>query len=178
MYQVVPKRTNTKASGLILLFFAGAAALMLITMLVPSIPFRWVFQLISLFLLTVAIFFVTRYSTKSFFYRIESRGGEDRGDLTVTETDTKGKKQITVCRVGVCNVIRCDHLKDPKQAEGALIDLKKRRIKLFDYTVDFHPADSILVLVNEGEEELAIRLSFDLVLLQLLTPAEEESTQN
>lgn len=171
MYQVIPKRTNSQASRLILLFFAGAAALMLITMLVPSIPFRWVFQLIALGLLTAAIFLVTRYITKLFFYRIEN------GDLTVIETDGKGKKQITVCRVGVGNVIRCEHLTRPEQTDAALADLKKRKIKLFDYTVDLRPAESLLVLVVEGGEELAIRLSFDEGLLSILTPEGEDEAE-
>ncbi len=168
MYQYTPKRTGAKANRLILLFFAGAAALMLITMLVPTVPFRWVFQLISLCLLTAAIFLVTRYITKLFFYQIED------GDLTVMETDTRGKKRITVCRVGISSVIRCEHLTESAKISAALADLKKQKIKLFDYTADLLPAESILLVVNEGGEDLAIRLSFDETLLTLLTPDENK----
>lgn len=167
MYEYSPKRTNTAAQRLILLFFLGAAALILITMLVPTVPFRWVFQLIAIGLLTAAIFLVTRYVTKLFLYRIEN------GDLTVTEADARGKRQITVCRVSVANIQSLERLDEPNVADAALSDLKKQKIKLFDYTADLRPADSILLVVREGGEDLAIRLSFDEILFGLLGDAEE-----
>ena len=162
MYEYSPKRTNTAARRLILLFFLGAAALILITMMVPNVPFRWVFQLIAIGLLTAAIFLVTRYVTKLFLYRIEN------GDLTVTEADARGKRRITVCRVGVANIQSLERLDEPHAANAALADLKKQKIKLFDYTADLRPADSILLVVREGGEDLAIRLSFDETLFELL----------
>ncbi len=164
MYQYIPKRTNQTARKLILLFFAGAAALMLITMIARAVPFRWVFQLIALFLLTAAIFLVTRYVTKLFLYRIES------GDLTVIETDTRGKKRLTVCRVGIANVSRVHRLTDQAQTKAILAELRGNKIKVFDYTVDLRPSDSILAVVNEGGEDLAVRLSFDEQLFALLSP--------
>ena len=168
MYELIPKRTNKKANEMILLFFIGAAAMMLVTMLFPTVPFRWAFQLISLCLLTAGVFLVTRYVTKLFFYRIEE------GDLIVTETDTRGKKRLVVCRVGVSSVVRCERLTDANQVKAALASLRKQGVKVFDYTVDLRPAESILLVVNEGGDDLAVRLSFDDTLFSILTPKEAE----
>ena len=96
MYELIPQKTNKIAARLVALSFFGAAAVLLCTVLAPAVPFRWVFQLIAILLLTAGVFLTTRYLTKLFFYRIT----ED-GDLTVTEAAANGKRQVTVCRVAV-----------------------------------------------------------------------------
>ena len=157
---------------MILLFFLGSAALLATTMLVPTVPFRWVFQLLAIFLLTAGVFLTTRYLTKLFFYRIQN------GDLTVTEANTNGKRQITVCRVGLSGILSVTECHSATEAKEQIKALKKRRVKYFDYTVDLQPAESLLVLVEEGGEELALRLSYDEQLAERLTPIQAEEAEH
>lgn len=173
MFELTPKRTNTTARKMILLFFLGSAALIVTTMLVPTVPFRWIFQLVAVLLLTAGVFLTTRYVTKLFIYRIQD------GDLTVTEANSNGKRQITVCRVGLSGILSVTEQDTAGAAKEQIQALKKKRVKLFDYTVDLEPARSIFVIVSEGGEELALRLSYDEALLALLKDAvsDKESSE-
>ena len=174
MYELIPRPVGATAKKLILLFFFGASALMLITMLVPSIPFRWVFQLIALGLLTAAVFLVTRYVTKLFFYRLEQT--QSGIDLTVTEASANGKRQITVCRIGLNAIEECVLLENPVAEKERLREIRKACVKLYDYTLELHPAQSIFLIVTEGGERLAIRLSYDKTLFDLLSPQDNENS--
>lgn len=170
MYELIPRKTNQTARRLILLLFLGAAAVIVVTMLVPTVPVRWLFQLIAIGLLTGGVFLTTRYVTKLFIYRAEVGG-----DLTVSEANANGKRQITVCRVGLSSIRRRTLLDSPCAARAALDELKANKKKLFDYCVDLQPAESILLTVEEGGETFAIRLSFDPVFFELLSPTEPET---
>ncbi|MBE6546138.1 MAG: hypothetical protein E7668_01695 [Ruminococcaceae bacterium] len=173
MYEFIPQKTNQTARKLILLFFAGAAALFALTLLVPAIPFRWVFQLFALALLTAAIFLVTRYVTKLYIYRTEPTAG-GAVDLTVTEAAANGKRAVTVCRIGLSQIRHRRLVSSQTEFDAALKELKKERIRLYDYTVDLHPTESILLLAEEGGETLALRLAYDQTLFELLTPTESD----
>ena len=170
MYELTPKKTNKTAGKLILLLFLGAAALILITVAVPpllkvELPLRWVFQLIAIFLLTAGIFLTTRYITKLFIYRVT-----EKRDLTVTEAASNGKRPITVARVGLDGIRERIYVDSPAAADAEIKRLKKEKIKLYDYTVDYQPAESIFLVVVEGGERLALRLSYDKNLYDLLIP--------
>ena len=172
MYEWIPKKRNQTARNMIFLLFGGAAVLLLVTMAVPGVPFRWAFQLIALGLLTASLFLVTRYLTKCFVYRI-IEDGEGGYDLTVTETATNGKRAVTVCRVGMRNVlsvVRLD-LSDGGASLAKWKEIKKKRGRIFDYCADFRPTVSVLVTVREGGEDLMIRLSPEDELTALLERA-------
>ena len=176
-YELIPKRSNTTARSMVMVLMIGAFALMFFTVLFPTLPFRWVVQLIALVLLTAGIFMTTRYLTKLFIYRIISDGASF--DLTVTEAAVNGKRQVTVCRVGLGGIQeRC--LLEQSNAEETkkrFDTLKKEQIKLYDYCVDYRPVKSILILAEEGEQSFAIRLSYDEELWSYLSPMEKEEEQ-
>ena len=116
----------------------------------------------------------TRYLTKLFIYRIISNGASF--DLTVTEAAANGKRQVTVCRVGLGG-IRERHLLEQSNAEEnkkRFDTLKKGQIKFYDYCVDYRPAQSILIVAEEGGQSYAIRLSYDEELWSYLLPMEKE----
>ena len=167
MYELIPSKTNKTAARLVALMFFGAAAVLLCTVLAPAVPFRWAFQLVAILLLTVGVFLTTRYLTKLFFYRIT----ED-GDLTVTEAAANGKRQVTVCRVAVSGVRELCLPESPDQVKELKKRLRREKIRLYDYTVDYRPVQSIFVIVLEGDTPLCIRLAYDQTLAKLLTPKE------
>lgn len=173
-YEWIPTKSNQKARNTVIVLFFGALALMLIPTAFPTLPFRWVIQLLALVLLTAGIFMTTRYLTKMFFYRIVGEGEEL--DLTVTEASANGKRQVTVCRVGLSGIRRLVILDVTKpeieKEERAL--LKKSHTKQFDYRADLCPAKSILLIVEEGGEELCLFLSYEERLASYLAPREYE----
>ena len=158
-YEWIPPKSNQLARNLVMILFLGAAVLMLIPTALPTLPFRWVIQLIALCLLTAGIFITTRYLTKLFIYRIVQNG--ESLDLTVTEAASNGKRQITTCRVGLSGICRTVILDSPEVVRREREKLKKERIKQFDYRPDLCPAKSILLIVEEGGEELALYLAYE-----------------
>ncbi len=168
-YEWIPTKSNQKARNTVIVLFFGALALMLIPMAFPALPFRWAVQLLSLVLLTAGIFLTTRYLTKLFIYRIVGEG--ESLDLTVTEANSNGKRQITICRVGLSGIRRMVILDASKpeieKEERAL--LKKSHIKQYDYRPDLCPAKSLLLIVEEGGEELCLFLSYDETLASFFT---------
>ncbi len=160
MYQWIPKKTNTTDRKLTFLLFAGGAALILVTNFAPELPGKWVFQLIAVALLTAAVFLVARYQGKCFVYRVEE-GREGSYDLTVTETNSRGKRAVTVCRVGLSAIasVRLIDFSDGGDSLSFWQSFCKGRKKIHDYTVDLKPVRSILVTVEEGGETLYLRLS-------------------
>ncbi len=177
--QWIPKKNNQTAKNMILLLFGGSFALLAVTAAFPAVPFRWIFQTIALLLLTAAVFLVTRYLTKMFVYRVveTDEGGHD---LTVTEAATNGKRAVTVCRVGLEQIRRAVLLdfSDGGASLDVWKDFKKGRKRIHDYRVDLRPTKSILLIVNEGGEELYILLSHETDLFDLLIKYQKESPES
>lgn len=171
-YEWIAQKTNKTARNLVIVLLVGAFALMLIPAAIPTLPFRWVVQLIALCLMTAGIFITTRYLTKMFFYRIVSDG--EALDLTVSEASSNGKRQITVCRVGVAGIHRQVILASLEEEKAERSALKKERVKIFDYRPDLRPEKSLLVLVEEGGEELALFLAYEETLASYLAPTDME----
>lgn len=173
-YEWLPTKTNQKARGAVLVLLIGAFALMLIPSAFSDLPFQWIPQLLGLILLTAGIFLTTRYLTKLFIYRIVGEG--ESLDLTVTEASSNGKRQVIVCRVGLAGIRRLVILDASKpemeKKERAL--LKKSKVKQFDYRPDLCPAKSILLIVEEGGEELCLFLAYEERLASYLAPREAE----
>ena len=163
MYEFKPQRTNNKAQSLILLFFIGAAALFFMSALLKGMPFVWAVQLIAILLLVAGVFIVTRYITKAFIYNIDIIDGQ--ADLSVTEVSSGGRRQITVCRIGLAS-IRSVKLSEGGDETVAL--LRKERKKMFDYRPDINPEKSILLVSDEGGDEILILLAYDEELLRIL----------
>jgi hypothetical protein len=179
MYEWIPKKTNNTADKMILLLFGGSAALVLLTTLAPAIPYRWVFQLLAMGLLAAAIFLVTRYRTKSFLYRVGDDG--DGGvDLSVTETAPNGKRAVTVCRVGLGNILKLYELdlSDGGASAATWRELTRRRGKIFDYAIDLRPTRFLVVVAREGGEEVRIRLSYLPELCELLARSAKDEEED
>ena len=171
-YEWIPSKTNQTARNLVFVLIVGAFALMAIPAAIPTLPFRWVIQLLALALLTAGIFMTTRYLTKIFLYRIVGEG--DDLDLTVTEAASNGKRQVTVCRVGLRGIRRAVILSSREEEKKERAVLTKNRTKQFDYRPDLHPAKSILVIVEEGGEELCLLLAYEERLASYLSPDQSE----
>lgn len=169
MYEWIPQKNNKKAQKTTLLLFGGAAVLMAFPMLFSDLPYRWILQLISLGLLTAAIFMMTRYIMRIYIYRILNLENGNL-DLTVTEAKSGGRGQITVCRIALTGIRKCVCADDSPDSEGnrLLANKKKERKKIFDYCADLHPVQSIVLVAEEGGEELILRLSYDPTLFDLL----------
>lgn len=164
LYEHIPQKNSSRLSTLCITLFIGSAVVFGFTTVLGDMPFRWVFQLIALGMLTAGVFVTSRYIMKSFIYRIEQ--GEQGADLTVTEI--QNRHRITVCRISVCNVenLRVLDDKDSYREEKKMIKAEHR--KYYDYCPDPFPRKKLCLRVTECGESLAVFLSYDKELENIL----------
>lgn len=169
MYEFKPLRTNDKAQKLIILFFLGSAALLILSVFLKGIPFLWVIQLFAILLAGAAIFLVTRYVTKTYEYAVETV--EEGTDLTVTEISSGGKRRITVCRVSLSGISEARAIEGK---DDRLEALKREKRRIFDYRPDLLPERSILAVAKEGGQEYVLLLAYGEEFLSILRKDDNE----
>lgn len=166
IYEVSPTKDVRRLTILTSALFIGAVIMLGVTFAFKDIPYRWAFQLIGLGMLTIGIFYLTRYLKRSYVYSLIKT---DNGvDLTVTEIS--GRHTITVCRISTANIeeIYTACPADSQQMKEAMAKAKANKRKQYNYTVDMFGDKCIFLLCTECDEPLAIRLSYDEGLMNAL----------
>ena len=164
IYEYEPPKDSKKATGIVIILFSLAAGLLLFTMLL-NIPYEAILQLIAIFALTAAVFIATRYLAKSFVYSVNQNDNATL-DLYVTEITNGGKKQITVCRIGIIGIEESYVINKTEKSsidtEKALIkNAKQDGVKIFNYCPDINPVKYSIIIGEECGEKYLIKLSFD-----------------
>ena len=172
IYEYIPTKNLSRLSGLISISLSLAAALFAMPLLVPTIPFQWVFQLLSVVFLVVALYLYTRYVAKNFAFSIiaDDNGGYD---LTVCELSNGNRRRITVCRIALSSIyefhlLRPEIEEDSDKQEELLAKARAEHLKLYDYCHDINPSPILILLVEECGEKILIKLSPDEMLLKYL----------
>jgi len=167
MYEYTPKKENNKAAHLILLLLIGGFLLLGVTTALPALPFRWVFQIVGIAFIGVAVYLYTRYFARTFSYAVVPR--EDGSyDLTVTECQRKSR--ITVCRLSLAGIERIEVVTTAERERKKALkkELRAGGRRLFDYTVNLAPAKVCYLSATECGQEVAICFEPDGQMLRLL----------
>ncbi len=170
IYEAAPKKDVRRLTILTSALLIGALIILGIPFIFGDIAYRWAFQLIGIGMLGIGIFYLTRYLKRSYVYALIKT---DSGvDFTVTEIN--GRNTITVCRVSAANIeeIYTACPADSQQMKEAMARAKANKRKQFNYTVDMFGDKCIFLLCTECDEPLAIRLSYDEKLMELLETKE------
>ncbi len=172
LFEFTPTKNTKKLTQVTGLLFVGAAILMVLTMVIPDMPYRWVVQLISLGMLVMGIFITTRYVMKSFVYAVMST--DDGNDFTVTEI--QNRHTITVCRISMSSVERTVVVEvNDKQTDAELKkQIKAEKRKTFNYCADLFPQKYVCIFSCESGTPIAIRLTWDESLEKLFNTEEEQ----
>ena len=159
LFEFCPHKNIKKLSCVTGLLIFGALLLMVLTMIMQEMAYRWSIQLLSLGMLAMGIFITTRFVMKSYVYAVERT--DDGDDLTVTEIN--GRHTITVCRIGMDSVTHAIVVPSADREAGA--DVKRRikadKRKAFNYCGDLFCDKYICVFAREGGEAFAIKLTWD-----------------
>ena len=167
IYEYSPVKNIKKLGAITGVLIIGAAVLMLSTLLWGEMEYRWVIQLLSVLMLALGVFITSRHIMKSFVYAIVS-DGEQGADLTVTEI--QGRHTVTVCRIGldgieeVVTVEQGDRQKITELKER----IRKQKRKSYNYCSDLLDEKYVCIFACESGEAIAIKLSYDERLTQLL----------
>ena len=167
MYEYFPKRENNKAIHLVFLMLIGAVLLFGLTSAMPNLSFRWVFQLVGIAFLAVAIYAYTRYVARRFSYAVVKRS-DGAYDFTVTEHQRRSR--VTVCRLSLDNIERIERVEcaDRVRHEALKKELRAENRKLFYYTVTLMPPSLCYVIATECGEPLAVAIEPDERLMEML----------
>ena len=172
IYEYIPAKNLSRLSGLIIISLSLAAAFFTTPLLVPTIPFQWIFQLLSVVFLVVALYLYTRYVAKSFIFSIITHD-DGSYDLTVCELSNGGKRRKTVCRIGLASIYE-SYLLHPELPEENLREkelcarARAEHLSCYDYFHDIKPRPVLLLFVEECGEKILIKLSPDEMLLKYL----------
>jgi hypothetical protein len=172
LFEFIPEKNIKKLHRLVGACLFGALALMAVTAIFREMAYRWAVQLLSVGLLMMGVFILTRYIMKSFVYAVIRT---DRGDdLTVTEV--QGKHRITVCRIALEGIERIIVVEQGDKQTDAQIKqtCKEQKRKRFNYCADLLDEKYICVFANECGESLAIKLSWGEQLEKMLGDALSE----
>lgn len=163
MYEVFPKKSNKNVQTVLIALIAMAAATMLVSCM-PNIPFRSLLQLAGVGFLVAVLAVMGRYIFSTYIYAIVDDG---KGGYDLSVTEIKRKSRITVCRISVSGIDRVVRI---GRAERASLDADMKGRKRFNYGVDIAPAELCCIFAEECGERVAIFLSVDDKLIELLTP--------
>ena len=164
MYEITPQKSNKKAQYLSTILLISAFAAMVFSS-ASWLAYRSVMQIIALLAMAVAVMLMVRYNLSTYTYAIVT--SEDGGyDLTVTEI--KRKSRITVCRISLSGIESAVIVDASNKKE---ITERAKKYKRFNYCVDLNPERSVYLFAEECGERLALRLSFDQKLFDIISAA-------
>ena len=103
LFEFSPQKNTKRLSLVTGLLIIGAAILMIVTMILGELSYRWSIQLLSLGMLAVGVFITTRYVMRGYVYAVVRN---DEGDKDLTVTEVQGRHTVTVCRVGLSHIER------------------------------------------------------------------------
>lgn len=160
LFKFSPQKNTKKLAMTTGLLIIGAAVLMLATMIIENIPYRWAIQLLSLGMLVMGIFITSRYIMKSYVYAIVEDGDSGK-DLTVTEI--QGRHVITVCRIGLDGIEQVVSVPvGNKEADTEVKNkIKSEKRKQFNYCADLFAEKYLCIFATECGEAMAIKLTWD-----------------
>lgn len=171
VYEYRPEKNNTRIFGIMMIMLSLGAAFFVTPLLVPSVPFHWLFQLLGVVAIIAVIYLLTRYVAKSFVYAVI----EDDGslDFTVTEITNGGRKAITVCRVAIANIteLQVFDLRDGEQKlceKEIWAEAHRESRKCYDYCHDIKTTPVCLIALEECGEPLLIKIAAEDRLCSLL----------
>lgn len=173
LFEFKPSKNIKKLRSVTGLLIIGAALLMVMTVILKDIPYRWAIQLLSLGMLVVGIFITSRYIMKSYLYAV-MKGDDGENDFTVTEL--QGRNRVTVCRIGLGNIEQAVVVpQGDRDAETEVKNkIKSEKRKQFNYCEDLFDEKYICLFVTECGESLAIKLSWDAELEKIFEDGEGE----
>ena len=163
MYDLYPQKTNKIADN-------TSAALLIISLItmflskLPNLSYRWIMQLVAIFMLTLALMLLGRFVFKRYLYSVTEN--EEKYDLLVTEI-TK-RTRVTVCRISLSGIERVEIVNGADKATKRNIRKASEGRKVFNYCIDMSPAKFICVFAQECEESILIKLSYDETLFKIL----------
>lgn len=157
MYKNCPSPKNTYAKiaalaclllGLSLLAFAS---LELVDY--PALP-----QTLGIFSLTASVYIATGFLLRRYTFSVEQNPQGEVGELDFCIIENKGRREITVCRIGVDEIVS---LREVNKDNKKTVSEERRSMKRYTYDVDFIPKRRIEIVSKYDDEYFSILVTYD-----------------
>ena len=172
-YEYTPQKNFTRITGIMIILIALSAALFLTPIFFEQLPFKGVFQFLSVLCLVAVVYIIARYVAKTFVYSI-LRNDDGSLDLTVCELTNGNRRRTTVCRISLSGITETCLLY-PEKSEDKIrekelsANARHEHRKCFDYCHDMKASPVCIILTEECGEELFIKISPDEKLFEYLS---------
>lgn len=149
MYVCSPKHKNSLAAAL----SVSLSVVFVLTWLLPLgaaeslAPFLTAIRIGGLLALSAAVYVAFRYLCIKYVYELESDPQNEK-ELLLTVTEIRGRRRITVCRIGTADIERFEKLKRRGIRQKSN---KPRGMRIYNYCVDLHPDAYFAVLKDDAE---------------------------
>ena len=163
-------RNKGKLSPILAAFLlASAFSLLILGITTPEL--RVVADASFMVLTVLSLLIFKRFVFRRYTYALVRRDFESVFDLTVTEQ--VGRRARVVCRIGVDDIRTAE--RETKKTHRALRKSYRRSV-WYDYSMDFLGGEAVLLVLGDEEDETVVRISFDKVLMSLLSLDTEDET--
>ena len=164
MYKNTPKPKNTYAKIVSLVsLILGAALFAMSNAKIIAAPA--VAQLFGLLLLTVSIYVASVFLLRQYTFTIEENPSSQERELDFTVTERKNNRDITVCRIGLDEIVLA---REVNAQNKKTVAAERKSMKRYTYDTAFIAAKKIEIVCKCDDDDISLLVTFDEQLLNLL----------
>ncbi len=164
MYRNTPKPKNIYAkiaSGVCL----GLGLALILSANANLLPLPAIAQLLGIILLTAFIYIASVYVLRQYTFAVEPNPSSDDGELDFTIIEHKGKREITVCRIGLEDITLAREVTGNNKKQ---VKSERKNMKRYTYDTDFSAQRRIEVVTEFEDDRISILITYDAELLRAL----------
>ena len=163
-----PKNTYAKIASLVCLLLGLAllafASLELVDY--PALP-----QTLGIFSLTASVYIATGFLLRRYTFSVEQNPQSEIGELDFCIVENKGKREITVCRIGVDEIVLAREVNKNNKKSVAN---ERKNMKRYTYDVTFAPPRRLEIVCRYDEEDFSILVTYDEGLISAINTAKKQ----
>ena len=164
MFKSTPKPKNTYAKIVSLVSLILGATLFAVSNM-ENVSYPAIAQLFGLILLTAAIYIASVFLLRQYTFSVDQNPNGAQGELDFTITERKGNREITVCRIGLDEIISAREVGGKNKKA---VSRERKKMQRYTYDTSFIPAKRIEIVCRVDDNDLSILITFDERLLQIL----------
>ena len=164
IYKNTPKPKNTYAKILALVSLLLGAGLFVVSNLKifdsPALP-----QFFGIAFITVSIYVASVYLLRQYTFSIDLNPASEEDELDFIITERKGNRDVTVCRIGIDDIVTAREVNPQNKKQVAA---ERKKMKRYVYDTTFIAPRRIELICKLDEDDYSILITFDEQLLTKL----------
>ena len=164
IYKNTPKPKNTYAKILAAASLLLGAALFILAN-VNIIEKPALLQLFGIIFFTVSIYVASLFLLRQYTFSIDINTQSESDELDFIITERKGNRDITVCRIGLDDIVLAREVNTQNKKQ---VNDERKKMKRYTYDTSFIAPCRIELVCKLDEEELSILVTYDEQLLAAL----------